>query len=121
MKRISPRKWAAAFGVTLGWICAAGAYGALAGYVGVVQTRHAPEQKEIRELQESIGKGVGGDLARAKAAMLEKRIAEESDPAPALAAAKGRSARDAIFAFLVSLPFFYGWFRRERLTARQSG
>ena len=121
MNGLSPTKSLAALGAVAGWVAVAAAYGALTGYVGVLQTRHAPERQRIRELQETIGKGSGGDLARAKVALLERQIASDSNPAPAIDAAKARATTVAAIAFMAALPFLIGWFCRQRLTSLAAG
>lgn len=121
MSKIPLSKPLAALGATAGWIAVAASYGALTGYVGVLQTRHAPERQRIRELQETIGKGSGGDLARAKVVELQRQIDADSDPAPAIAAAKSKASTVALLAFLAALPFLIGWIYRQRLSSLAEG
>ena len=121
MRGVSGKSFLIAFGVVLGVVAAAGAYGGLMGYVGVLQSRHAPEQKRIRELKEALGKGVGGEVARGQIAELERQIARDSDPAPAIDAAKSKASTMAAIAFAFSLPFLIGWFYRRRLGTLAEG
>jgi hypothetical protein len=114
-------KLLAALGVTAGWIAVAAGYGALTGYVGVLQTRHAPERQRIRELRETVGKGSGGDLARAKVAEMERQLAADSDSGPAMAAAKSKAATVGAIAFVAALPFLIGWIYRQRLSSLPAG
>ena len=102
--------WTAAVGILLGWVLAAGAFGALVGYSRVRQEQLQPETARLMVLRQSIDKGTGGDLARAQEADLARQLAAPHDDSPARSAAVRGAGVSAILALLAAVPSFSAGF-----------
>jgi hypothetical protein len=104
--------------IFLGCVASIGAFGGLIGYLDGRNTQVGRDQARLRVLKESIEKGSGGDIARADARVLEKKIESATDDGRASARAVAQGERWAQLAALIGLLPLGLWALLQRLRAR---
>ncbi len=104
--------------IFLGCAAAIGGFGGLIGYLDGRNAQVGRDQERLRILRESIEKGSGGDIARADAQAIERKIAGASDDGRAIARASTQGERWAQLAALGGLLPLGAWALKQRLKIR---